>query len=356
MYTLLKPRRGHRYWSVRIVLPDQPPVERSTKCKRKTEARAVAERLHANAVASAQAVTLAEAIGLLIGMRVRQKRSPRTIRKLEEKAYQLIKYFGEECDVLGLRLIHTTGYVVKRRQDRVSDSTIAMEMGVLRAALRYLRRLERYHRDPSALWPDELPHGSGVGERWLTWAEYLRVLAAMSAEFRDHFTVYCATGIRYGELYRIQAGDIGQGEEGGWELRVRGTKTAKDGVKIVFRTVPITEDALEVLQRRAQGSQGGPLFPVTRGHHKSQETAFYRALREACRLAKVENATTNDLRRTFATWARDRGVAEDTVAAWLGHSARSLMLRKVYVKIPSSTHAREGAKLPSRRGKAGENK
>lgn len=346
MYTLLKPRRGHRYWGVRICLPGQPPLERSTKCARKTEARTVAERLHADAVASATAVTLGEAIGLLIGMRVRQKRSPATIRKLEQKSLQLLRFFGEARDVNSLRVTHTIDYVIARRAARISDSTIAMEVGTLRAALRYLRRLEKYSRDPGALWPDELPHGSGIGERWLTWQEYLLTLAALDAEFRDHFTVYCATGIRYVELYRIHAADLVRAVEG-WELRVRGTKTAG-----AARTVSITEDALEVLQRRSLATPSGPLFPETHGNAKAQQTAWYRALRAALRAAGLKTASTNDLRRTFATWARDRGADESVVAAWLGHSAKSQMLRRVYVKIPSSTHAREGAKLPSRRGKS----
>ena len=342
MYTLLRPRGRHRYYGVRIKLPGQKAVERSTKCTRRGDARAVAERLHSEAAAQIARVPILEALELLIGLRVRQRRSASTISKLEEKGAQLLRYFGQQRDVCGLRLADTTAYVAHRRGQRVSDSTIAMELGVLRAALRYLRRLERYERDPEALWPDELPHGSGVRDRWLPWKEYLQVLAAIAPEFRDHFVTYCACGLRWVELYRVRAVDLVQ-TDAGYELRVRGTKTAG-----AARTVPVNPDALEVLQRRAEAAPEGPLFATTRGSEASQKTAWSRALAAACRAARVAHASTNDLRRTFASWAFQAGVVEPLTIKWLGHTS-SAMVRRVYAQASSEQHAREVAKLPSRR-------
>lgn len=346
MFTLLKPRGRHRYYSVRITLPGAPTFERSTKCERRADARAVAERLHAEAAAAESREPLAGALDTLIGLRVRQRRAPATIEKLEQKAAHLIAYFGDERDARELRLIHTTGYVAHRRAQRVSDSTIAMELTVLVSAVRYLQKLERYDRDPRALWPDELQHGSGVRTRWLPWAEHARVLLAMPAEFRDHFVVYCATGLRFSELYSVRAVDLIATAEG-HELRVRGTKTAG-----AVRTVPVNGDVLEALQRRAEFAPDGPLFPVKRADLKSQKAAWAKALGRACRAARVAHASTNDLRRTFASWAFQEGVAEALTIEWLGHES-SRMVRRVYAHASSEQHAREGAKLPSRRATAG---
>lgn len=345
MYRLLKPRPGHPYYVARITLPgpDGPTtVDRSTKCTKRGDAKLVADRLHSEAAAAATAETLVDTLDGLIGLRVRQRRAAATIEILELKARQLVDHFGPDRDVRSLRLDDTTGYVAKRRADGVSDSTIAKEMGTLRAALRYLRRLERYDRDPDALWPDELGHGSGVRDRWLTWPEYLLVLNALRPEFRDHLVVYCATGVRFSELYSIRAVDLVQTAEG-HELRVRGTKTA--GAARVTSTTP---DAIEVLQRRAAATPSGPLFPITRADLKSQKAAWARALRRACRAARVRHASTNDLRRTLASWAFQEGVAESLVIKWLGHTSSS-MVRTVYAQASSAQHAREGAKLPSRR-------
>lgn len=346
MYTLLRPRGRHRYWSVRISLPGADGAvktfERSTKCERRTDARIVAERLHTEAAAAVAREPLVNALETLIGLRVRQKRAAATIDKLEWKGAQLIAFFGEDRDVGGLRLADTTAFVAHRRAKGVTDSTIAMEMGVLRATLRYLRRLERYHRDPEALWPDELPHGSGVGERWLTWPEYLLVLAAMAPEFRDHLIVYCACGLRFSELYSVRAADIVETPDG-YQIRVRGTKTAG-----AVRAVPITPDALEALQRRAAATPDGPLFPVTRATVEAQKTAWTRAIGVACRTARVPHAVTKDLRRTFASWAFQVGVDEGLLVKWMGHTS-SQMVRRVYARASSEQHAREGAKMPSRK-------
>lgn len=346
MYSLVRPRGNHRYWSVRIRLPGLPTIERSTACERKTDARGVAERLHAEVAAGVRREPLFEAIGALIGLRIRQRRSPATIGKLTEKGEQLIRFFGESKDVLTLSLDDATAYVIHRREQGVSDSTIAMEWTVMTSAMERLRRRELLPYEPKSRWPDELARGFGVRDRWLTWPEYLAVLAALVPEFRDHFVIYCAMGLRLSELYKIQAGDLVRIGDG-LEVRVRGTKTAG-----AARTVPANPDAAEVLLRRAEGKPASAvLFPITRrGGWEAQETAWLRALRKACRAAKVAHASTNDLRRTFASRAFQAGVAELLLVKWMGH-ATSEMVRRVYAQASSEQHAAEVAKLPSRRAK-----
>lgn len=350
MYKLLKPRPGHPYYVARITLPGPRrtvvTVDRSTKCRKRSDARLVADRLHAEAAAAETSEALLNTLNALIGLRVLQRRATATIEVLELKSRQLVAFFGAARDVNALRLGDTSAYVAKRRADGVSDSTIAKEMGTLRAALRYLRRLDRYDRDPDALWPPELAHGSGVRDRWLPWPEYLAVLNALRPEFRDHLIVYCATGVRFSELYSIRAADLTTTPTG-HELRVRGTKTAG-----AARVAPVKPDALEALQRRAALSPEGPLFHVTRADLKSQKAAWAKALRRACRAAHVEHASSNDLRRTFASWAFQGGVPEALVAKWLGHTS-STMVRTVYARASSEQHAHEAAKLPSRRATAG---
>lgn len=346
MFRLLKPRPRHPYYVARITLPgatgELETVDQSTKCTKRSEAREVAKRLHAARAALAVRTTVVEAIEQLIGLRTRQRRAAATIEILTLKGAKLVGHFGPERDCNSLELDDTSGYVAKRRADGVTDSTIAKEMGTLRAALRHLRRRGKYPRDPNDLWPEELSHASGVRSRWLPWSEYLLVLAALRPEFRDHLTVYCAAGLRFSELYSIRAADLVETAEG-HELHVRGTKTAE-----ASRVVTVNPDVLEVLQRRAEATPSGPLFPITRADIKSQKAAWAKALRKACKAARVAHASTNDLRRTFASRAFQAGVAEGLVIKWLGH-ASSTMVRSVYAQASSEQHAREGAKLPSRR-------
>lgn len=338
-WTLKRPRAGRKYYTVEIRLPGIHR-ELSTQCAKRGDARRVAERLHSELAAAEARVPMLAAVETLIGLRTRQKRSPRTIEIIEDKGAWLCRVLGADRNVCTLTLADTTGYVATRREHGVSDSTIAKEMGVLRAALRYLGKLSMYDGNPDALWPPELPHGSGVRDRWLTWEEHLRVLNALPPEWRDAFVVYCHCGLRYSELYRLEARHVGE------LLSVPGTKTAK-----AARVVPITADAREVLERRAQERPEGPLWPVTR-QRDSQRTRWLKVLSGACERAGAAHASTNDLRRTFASWAWQRGVDERMVVEWMGHES-SAMVRRVYAQPSAEQHQAEGAKMPSRRKGAG---
>jgi len=280
------------------------------------------------------------AIETLLGLKTRQGRSKSTLEIIEEKGAQLCRFFGPDRDVGTLRLTDTTAYVQRRREQRVSDSTIAKEMGTLRSALRYLVRLELYDRLPDALWPPELAHGSGTRDAYLSWPTgYLAVLGALAAEWRDHYVVWCHTGMRHRELHRLEAHHVGD------HLGVPGTKTPK-----AVRWVPVNEDVREVLERRVAAHPTGPLFPLARKDLNSERSAWLRDLKEACRRAGQPACSTNDLRRSFATWARDRGVEKETLVEWMGHET-SKMLDRVYVQITPEKHEREAAKMPSRKAR-----
>lgn len=270
-YSLFRPRKDHKHWTVRIRLPGQPAIERSTGCLLKRDARAVAERLHSEAASGVLRVPLVEALGALIVLRTNQRRAAGTIEKVTEKGAQLLAFFGEDFDVLRLRLDDTSRYVAHRRASprRPSDTTIGMELTVLMSALGRLRRREVLPFEPTTRWPEELERSAGEArDRWLPWPEYLRVLAAIRAEWRDAFVVYCAMGLRFSELYTLAAHDLSHDAESGLLVRVRGTKT-----KGAVRTVPANPDAAEVLQRRAQEHPSGALFPIARTPWTSFATA-----------------------------------------------------------------------------------
>lgn len=339
-YLLIAPRKGRRFWTVRITLPGQRAQELGTKCERKSDARAVADRLHTEAATAQYRVTLQDAIEQLIGLRLRKKRALATIEKTTQKGGALLGILGGDTYIHTLTLQDMEDYAATRRAKGVSDSTIAMELAVLTSALAYQQRKGRYPGDPKAIWPDEIAHGSGPArKRWLTWDEYLRVLLSMPAEFKDAFTVYVSTGIRLGELYRIKPDHLH-----GKLLAVQTSKT-----DVGERTVPLNGDAYEVLHRRAEKvKRGQPLFPNPRPTWEAQEVAWHRALSAACQAAKLVHASTNDLRRTFCSWCWQQGVGEALVIKWMGHKS-SRMVREVYAQPSVEQHEREAEKIPSRK-------
>lgn len=342
MYCLLAPRKGRKYWTVRIRLPWWPKSrEFGTSCERKTDARAVAERMHTEFATESYRVTVATAIDELIGLRRRQKRAIATLQKLDEKGAPIFRFFNDgERFIHTLHLEDTEGYVEWRRAQGLSDSSIAMELTVLVSALRYQARHGKYAQDPKNLWPEEIAHGSGPArKRWLTWEEYLKVLFAMDAEFKDHLQVYVGSGPRLGELYRIKPSHLK-----GKLLEIQTTKT-----DVGPRLVPLNGDAYDVVHFRALSTAAGkPLFPITRPTWEAQETAWHRALDAACEAAGVEHASTNDLRRTFCSWCWQQGINMEMVIKWMGHKS-SRMIREVYAQPSVEQHEREAEKIPSRK-------
>jgi integrase len=306
-----------------------------------------------------------QALATLRARKVHQGASEATLEILELKAAHLLGFFGEQRPVDTLRLADTVAYQAHRRAKGVTDQTIELELRELRAALRWLARNELYDRDPAALWPEFRPRTPR--RRWLTFAEYERLLMAVGGttgywraqptgpgradrrkqyivhedalgqDWRDHLTVYCYVGLRLSELYRLEAAHLD-----GDHLRVPGTKT--EGAA---RVVPLHPAALTVLSRRASERPSGPLFPVTSPSLDAQERAWLRALRSACARAQMPHASTNDLRRTFCSWAWQAGVPLELCVRWLGHhSAR--MAQEVYAQT-SAEHGRDAiALLPAR--------
>jgi integrase len=344
-YLLIAPRKGRRFWTVRITLPGQRAQELGTKCERKSDARAVADRLHTEAATAQYRITLQDAIEQLIGLRLRKKRSLATIEKTTQKGAALIGLLGAERNIMSLSLQDMEDYAATRRVRGVSDSTIAMELAVLMSALAYQQKKGRYPLDPKNLWPEEIAHGSGPArKRWLPWDEYLRILFAIDAEWKDHLTVYVGTGLRLGELYRLKPEHLR-----GKLIEVQTTKTkGKDG-SAETRLLPPNGDAYEVLHRRAEkAKKGQPLFPNPRPTWEAQEVAWHRALSAACEAAKVAHASTNDLRRTFCSWCWQQGIDEALVIKWMGHKS-SRMVREVYAQPSIEQHEKAGEKIPSRK-------
>lgn len=344
MYCLLAPRKGRKYWTVRIRLPWWPRSrELGTSCERKTDARAVAERMHTEFATESYRVTVATAIDELIGLRRRQKRAAGTLQKLDEKGAPIFRFFNDgERFIHTLHLQDTEGYVEWRRGQGLSDSSIAMELTVLISALRYQARHGKYAQDPKHLWPEEIAHGSGPARtRWLTWDEYLKLLLSIAPEWKDHFQVYVGTGIRLGELYRIRRHHLN-----GRLLTVMTTKT-----DIGPRVVPPNGDAYDALCSRAVlAARDQPLFPLPKDRPKweAQEVAWHRALSAACAAAGIEHCSTNDLRRTFVSWCWQQGVNLTLVIQWMGHKS-SRMIREVYAQPSVEQHEREAEKIPSRK-------
>lgn len=327
-----------QYWYARITRPNGERGNwKSTRKARKLDAKRVAEQWDAAATSNHRIVTLDEALELLAAHKERKRASDATMEVLSLKGSHLRSFFGPLRDIETITLRDTEAYLDMRRARKRSDATISKELGTLQSALRRCHKLGLYLQHWDAVWPEVLAKSFAGRTRWFTWDEYLRVLDEIAPQWRDHLIVYVSTGVRFSELYRLRSHNL----RGAW-LRIDGTKT--EGAK---REIPLSPDAIEVLDRRVKASTTGELFPLTSPDLDAQKRAWLRALAGACKRCQLVHASTNDLRRTFCSWARQLGVDEQVVVGWMGHRS-SRMVREVYAQPSKAQGEREIAKMPSR--------
>jgi integrase len=169
-------------------------------------------------------------------------------------------------------------------------------------------------------------------DRWLTEVEYLALLDALPDHRRDYVRVAVYTGARKSELERLTWAEVDL--KGGW-IRIPGKKTER-----ARRHIPIEAPlrrALETMPHRK-----GPLLALWGdiGHE----------LPEAAIRAGMRPVTTNDLRRTFTSWALQNGANPFEVARLLGH-ASTKMVETVYGHLAARNLVRVVRRLPDPEGR-----
>lgn len=366
----------------------------STGCTKKEDAdawarRKAAERAAEAAGETARAVTtLKDAYGRLLDHMERKNKgrgvSESTYEVLETKSEHVLLFFGDERDIATIKLNDpalggTEQYLDHRRRLGIADATIAKEIGYLMGALRRCFQLGLYMGDYARLWPETLDRKFPGRTRWLPWEEYLRLFdelqqtthyerkqrhgagrkggvqtraqtiwheEKLGQDWSDHLAMYCFFGLRFRDIYKLCVEHVR-----GTHLQIPGTKTV--GAK---RQVPIAPEVAPIIERRVRDAgPDGLLFPLTSKTAKgtdsallaNQKRAWLRALKRACKALGIAHTSTNDLRRTFATWAWQGGVPEEVCIRWMGH-ASAKMIREVYAQPSQEQGMREIGKLPSR--------
>lgn len=292
------------------------------------------ERDRFAAEADVPTYSLTDALDELLAHKKRNKRSDATIEIAVCKGGHLRRVFGVNRDVTTLTLEDSHHYIDIRRAEGAHDHTILKELAQLKQALYVARRATppKFDRDPAVIWPKEaLENAYQPRETYWTIEEYHTAQAHGVESRLDHVAMYCNTGMRHSELYRIEAQHV---DVPGARLSVPGTKT-----KRAKRWVPLNAIALAVMVRRIAQHPTGQLFP---DHWPSSTIAD--DMRRVGKRAGVPAVSANDFRRTFATWCGEAGVDEATCVKWMGHT-NSTMIRRVYQQLSERRAATESAKL-----------
>lgn len=307
----------------------------STKQTARDAASRVARRLEVErAVPKLQRLPLSQALVALLEHKRRKQVSAAEISIVQTKGARLLEHFGPAFDCQGLDRAAIDRYVDRRRADSMSDATIRKELGKLYEALRIAKTHGRWAGEVAALRTDVLKPDE-PGDRWLDDPEYVAMMRHVFPGRRDHVLVHCHTGVRYGELYRIEAQHI---DHDGRRLWVIGTKGEREYRQ---RWVPLSEEVYEALAARAELHPTGALFPDV-----WLKPNMKLSLARACKRAGIEPVTANDLRRTFASWCCRRGVSERECQRFMGHSPASMLVRKVYAQLAPEAGREAVASFP----------
>lgn len=305
-------KRGWYYaWGI---LPDGSRWTRACRTKREREAQVEARRLEGDVLREADAAPTAkgEALGwalnaLVATMEAGGKRES-TIRNTRVKIGHLGRVLGDRLSLRdleppkGIALI--AGYVRQRVSEEAARSTIAIEVSILKMALRVAAREGFYRGDTRALSVVELRGAHKPRKSWRTREEIAALIAATPPQWREHVETYVGLGVRRMELYRIEASDL---DLRGNRVHVRGTKTER-----ADRWLPMTPRVRAILERRAEERPEGRLFPEwTRAHLD---------LGAICEAAEVPYTTVSDLRRTFASLMLSAGVSASVLKELMGHA------------------------------------
>ena len=161
-------------------------------------------------------------------------------------------------------------------------------------------------------------------------------LASFLREAKDSgvfemYYVELATGLRRGELLGLKWEDIDL-EHG--SLRVKRQIARIDGeiveaplkTKNAYRTLPLAEDTVAVLQQQRNKTGSSPwVFPSPTGGPISPDSVLH-MLHRVLKRAGLPRVRFHDLRHTFATLALQNGVDIKTVSGMLGHFSAGFTL------------------------------
>jgi integrase len=219
-----------------------------------------------------------------------------------------------------------------REKRRAAQATANRRWSVFRAILNSAFRKDSARVPSDAAWRRvrAFPKADRARTRNLTAEECKRLLANLSKPLGALARGSLYTGLRYGELGALQAGDVGSDF-----VRVRNSKSGKP------RTVPLNGEGAAFFADLAKGN--APEVPV---FEKVTSMEVSRQMRAACRAAEIPPAVFHDLRRTYGSLLINARVSADEIQDLLGH-ADVRMTRRAYAHLADATLLKAVRKLPS---------
>jgi integrase len=256
-------------------------------------------------------------------------KSAATVRMYSQRSGQILRLLGD-VDVNDLTRDDLQSFIDKRLKEKASRETIRKEMVTIKRALELARErclffgtLEVLPRFRARYVPKKI---------WLSPEQFDQLLEKknLPEKRKRWILVACNMGGRLSEVEGLEWTDVDLKE--GW-LHVRGTKTTKSD-----RWVPISSPLRELLEAVEDKKRRGLVvgtWPNVR-----------RSLRRHCTTLGIPVVGPNGLRKTFASWLKQKGVDSSVVARLMGHTT-SRMVDLVYGSLADKNLVDAIGQLPS---------
>ena len=224
-----------------------------------------------------------------------------------------------------------------REKQRRSQASANRTWTVLRAALNKAYRNGKVASAEAWRRVQPFRNVDRPGTRFLSTSEAMRLLNTMEPAFRRLARSALYTGLRFGELCRLRACDVVDGQ-----VYVRISKGGKP------RTVPLSPDGRAFFEEVCAGLEGENSIFLRADEQPWTGMVVSRLMRKASGLAKLKPPITfRDLRRSYGSLLINRGAEAEVIQELLGH-ADMRMTRRVYAHLLNRTIARTvKTKLPS---------
>lgn len=236
----------------------------------------------------------------------------------------LIPRFGElALSDVSTQTIQT--YVTHLTKAGYAPKSIDHIHDVLSAILRSAVRWGYLHANPAQ--GVEMPHLKTVRPKWALTVDQATVLIAQLPWLLPRTLVGLAllSGLRRGELFALRWRDLDE------PLRAVNVRTAVyegvfDDPKTMasLRTIPLPDAALQLLlawRIRAKKTASDELiFATVSGKPISPNNILRRWVWPACEAAGLPRVTWLTFRRTYSSWAHDKGVPAKVLAQIMGHN------------------------------------
>lgn len=242
---------------------------------------------------------------------------------------RLYGYFGEAC-TLGEIEQKIGGYEQWRKAGKVSPATIVKELGLLRTMFNIARKQWRWKLD-NPVSDIRLPKVRNERVRYLSEDEQKALLEALEASERKWLKplviIAMDTGLRLTNLCELKWSEVNLF---GKMITIDADAMKNDD----YLGVPLTDRAFQIFKElKKTQCLSGHVF-----HDDGQalyDRKVQRAFRKVLRKAEIKNFHFHDLRHTFASYLRQKGVDLHTISKLLGHKDLRMTKRYAHLNVDS---------------------